>query len=53
MPVGVKQVQDPPQPMAGPEAAAIREQLERLLAHPLFSNSKRYRCYSRTRLNRP
>jgi hypothetical protein len=42
MPVGVKQVQDPPQPMAAPEAAAIREQLERLLAHPLFSNSKRY-----------
>ena len=42
MPVGIKQVQDPPQPMAAPEAAAIREQLERLLAHPLFSNSKRY-----------
>ncbi|MGD0629287.1 MAG: hypothetical protein ABR987_08035 [Terracidiphilus sp.] len=42
MPVGVKLVQDPPQPTAAPEAAAIREQLERLLAHPLFSNSKRY-----------
>lgn len=25
-----------------PEAAAVREQVERLLAHPLFSNSKRY-----------
>ncbi len=42
MPVGVKQVQDPPPPTSAPEAAAIREQLERLLAHPLFSNSKRY-----------
>lgn len=27
---------------SGLEAAAIREQLERLLAHPLFANSKRY-----------
>jgi hypothetical protein len=42
MPVGVKQVQDPTPPTAASEAAAIREQLERLLAHPLFSNSKRY-----------
>jgi hypothetical protein len=42
MPVGAKQMQDLPQPMAAPEAAAIREQLDRLLAHPLFSNSKRY-----------
>src|SRR5580658_10798985 len=42
MPVGVKQVQEPPQPTAAPEASAIREQLERLLTHPLFSNSKRY-----------
>ena len=25
-----------------PESAAVREQLERLLGHPLFSNSKRY-----------
>src|SRR5271169_1297941 len=25
-----------------PSAAAIREQLKRLLAHPLFTNSKRY-----------
>jgi hypothetical protein len=29
-------------PNSGLEAAAIREQLERLLAHPLFANSKRY-----------
>lgn len=42
MPVGTKSVQEPPQPTAAPEAAAIREQLERLLTHPLFSNSKRY-----------
>lgn len=27
---------------AAPEAGAVREQLERLVAHPLFSNSKRY-----------
>jgi hypothetical protein len=26
----------------GPSAAAVREQLKRLLAHPLFTNSKRY-----------
>src|SRR5580700_6928493 len=25
-----------------PNAAAVREQLKRLLAHPLFTNSKRY-----------
>jgi hypothetical protein len=42
MPVGAKPVQDQARPPAGLEAAAIREQLERLLAHPLFSNSKRY-----------
>ncbi|HEY1902824.1 MAG TPA: hypothetical protein VGG56_10355 [Terracidiphilus sp.] len=42
MPVGAKSVQEPAQPISAPEAAAIREQLERLLAHPLFSNSKRY-----------
>jgi hypothetical protein len=42
MPVGAKTVQDGAQPIAAPEAAAIREQLDRLLAHPLFSNSKRY-----------
>ena len=42
MPVGVKSVPESVQPTAAPDAAAIREQLERLLAHPLFSNSKRY-----------
>ena len=42
MPVGAKPIQEPAQPTSAPEAAAIREQLERLLAHPLFSNSKRY-----------
>jgi hypothetical protein len=29
-------------PFSALDAAAIREQLDRLLAHPLFSNSKRY-----------
>ena len=42
MPVSTKQGQEPTQPFPAPEAAAIREQLERLLGHPLFSNSKRY-----------
>jgi hypothetical protein len=42
MPVGTKQLQDFAQGTLGVEPAAIREQLERLLAHPLFSNSKRY-----------
>ena len=42
MPVGTKSMQEPAQPLSAPEAAAIREQLDRLLAHPLFSNSKRY-----------
>jgi hypothetical protein len=42
MPVGAKPVPETAQIFAAPEAAAIREQLERLLAHPLFSNSKRY-----------
>src|ERR1700748_3329542 len=27
---------------SAPSAAAVREQLKRLLAHPLFTNSKRY-----------
>jgi hypothetical protein len=27
---------------SAPNAAAVREQLKRLLAHPLFTNSKRY-----------
>jgi hypothetical protein len=42
MPLGTKSVQEPAQPTGTVEAAAIREQLERLLTHPLFSNSKRY-----------
>ena len=42
MPMGTKPMQEPAQPMPAPEAAAIREQLDRLLTHPLFSNSKRY-----------
>jgi hypothetical protein len=42
MPVGIKLIQEPAQPTSALEAAAIRDQLERLLAHPLFSNSKRY-----------
>jgi hypothetical protein len=35
-------LQEPAQSGSALDAAAIREQLERLLAHPLFSNSKRY-----------
>jgi len=43
MPGDTKIVQEPaPPPSPVPDAAAIREQLERLLVHPLFSNSKRY-----------
>ncbi len=42
MPVGAKPVPESAQPVSAPEAIAIREQLERLLAHPLFANSKRY-----------
>jgi len=41
--VGTKSLQElPTSSPPPPEAAAVREQLERLLAHPLFSNSKRY-----------
>src|ERR1700678_4369270 len=42
MPGVTKSMQDSAQPLPAPEAAVVREQLERLLAHPLFSNSKRY-----------
>jgi hypothetical protein len=42
MPQGTKSVQDPPPLANGLEPAAIREQLDRLLIHPLFCNSKRY-----------
>ncbi len=42
MPLAPKSMQDMEQSAFVPDAAAIREQLQRLLAHPLFSNSKRY-----------
>jgi hypothetical protein len=42
MPGVTKSMLDSAQSLPAPEAAAVREQLERLLAHPLFSNSKRY-----------
>ena len=42
MPLAPKSMPDVEQPGIVTEAAAIREQLERLLAHPLFANSKRY-----------
>ncbi|MGB8259543.1 MAG: hypothetical protein WCE75_04300 [Terracidiphilus sp.] len=37
-----KSALDTPQAFAAPEAAAVRAQLDRLLVHPLFANSKRY-----------
>ena len=42
MPVGQKTVQESEQATPALDPAAIREQLERLIAHPLFANSKRY-----------
>ena len=42
MPLAPKSMQDVEQPVLASDAAAIREQLQRLLAHPLFANSKRY-----------
>src|SRR5579863_5893907 len=42
MPLAPKSMQDMEQQGIVTEAAAIREQLHRLLAHPLFANSKRY-----------
>ena len=42
MPVAPKSMQDLEQAGSVPDAGQIREQLERLLAHPLFANSKRY-----------
>jgi hypothetical protein len=42
MPLAPKSIQDVEQAALASEAPAIREQLERLLEHPLFSNSKRY-----------
>jgi hypothetical protein len=42
MPVAPKSMQELEQPASIPDSALVREQLERLLAHPLFANSKRY-----------
>jgi hypothetical protein len=42
MPLGPKSAPEVLQPYSAADVAAIREQLDRLLAHPLFSNSKRY-----------
>jgi|SRR5579863_517092 len=42
MPLAPKTAPESEQLASLPEAAAVREQLEKLLAHPLFSNSKRY-----------
>src|SRR3954465_4294306 len=42
MPLAPKSMPDVEQPALNFDPAAIREQLERLLAHPLFANSKRY-----------
>jgi hypothetical protein len=42
MALGSRFAQEIAPPFSALDAAAIREQLERLLAHPLFSNSKRY-----------
>lgn len=42
MPLAPKSAPETAQPNSPPDALAVREQLERLLAHSLFSNSKRY-----------
>jgi hypothetical protein len=42
MPLAPKSISDVEQSALTSEPAAIREQLRRLLAHPLFANSKRY-----------
>jgi hypothetical protein len=42
MPLAPKSAPETVPPIPAQEASAVREQLERLLAHPLFSNSKRY-----------
>ena len=42
MPLAPKSMQDVELPGVVSELAAIREQLQRLLAHPLFANSRRY-----------
>jgi len=42
MPVAPKSTQELEQTASALDPAAVREQLERLLVHPLFANSKRY-----------
>jgi len=42
MPVGTRLGQEIASPYSAVDAAVIREQLQRLLTHPLFCNSKRY-----------
>jgi hypothetical protein len=42
MPVAPKSMQDLEQLASVPDPAAVRDQLDRLLVHPLFANSKRY-----------
>jgi hypothetical protein len=42
MPLATKAAPESAPHASAPEAAAIRAQLERLLVHPLFANSKRY-----------
>jgi len=42
MPLAPKSMPDVEQPALASDPAAVREQLHRLLAHPLFANSKRY-----------
>lgn len=42
MPVAPKSTQELEQSASALDPAAVREQLERLLVHPLFANSKRY-----------
>jgi hypothetical protein len=42
MPLAPKSMQDMEQPLLVSDPAAVREQLARLLVHPLFANSKRY-----------
>ncbi|MGB6690210.1 MAG: hypothetical protein WBE76_20435 [Terracidiphilus sp.] len=42
MPLAPKSAPESAPPNSVIESAAVREQLERLLAHPLFANSKRY-----------
>ena len=42
MPLAPKSIQDIEQVGAASDPTAIREQLERLMEHPLFANSKRY-----------